>query len=314
MDCIIFDIDGTLADCTHRLHHIAGAHKNYDAFFSKAHLDVPILPIIRLCQTLHDEGQMIVFVSGRPDNLRTVTENWLWEYVGFNGPLFMRREGDRRPDYVVKCEILEYDLRRNGLEPWLAIDDRPQVIEKCWRAEGIKTLAADWHGDTETILKPPARVPHLHLMVGPSGAGKSTLIEDRSWNLSFTVLSSDEFRHGICGDFKDQSRNEEVFARLHETAKALLWSGHSVVIDATNIRDADRKKFLDLAPPNAVIHYHIINRSMEAKRRDGGWRNELGFDLLEKHEQTFRSNLKAILSGDGDPRVKVYDLREQKNA
>jgi hypothetical protein len=31
--------------------------------------------------------------------------------------------------------------------------------------------------------------------------------------------------------------------------------------------------------------------------------------LVERHHEIFRSNLKAILSGDGDERVTVRDLR-----
>ncbi|MDE3023833.1 MAG: AAA family ATPase, partial [Pseudomonadota bacterium] len=192
-----------------------------------------------------------------------------------------------------------------------AIDDRPQVIEKCWKAEGVKVLAAEWHGEAQPTAQAPANAPVLILLVGPSCAGKSTYILANFDPHVFYVLSSDVLRQTITGDFKDQTRNDEVFARLHTITKELLWSGNNVVVDATNIRDADRKKFLELAPPNAHIEYHVFNRPMEQKYKDAGWRAELPFDLIAKHENTFNSNLKNILKGDNDPRVTVCDLRSK---
>ena len=34
MKYIVFDIDGVLADCSHRLHYIQGENKDYDKFYS----------------------------------------------------------------------------------------------------------------------------------------------------------------------------------------------------------------------------------------------------------------------------------------
>ena len=39
----VFDIDGTLADNEHRMHHLDGK-KEWDAFFAKQHLDEPYQP------------------------------------------------------------------------------------------------------------------------------------------------------------------------------------------------------------------------------------------------------------------------------
>jgi hypothetical protein len=48
--CYLFDFDGTLADCTHRLHHIKGSRKNWRAFFAACSKDGPI-PHIRRART-----------------------------------------------------------------------------------------------------------------------------------------------------------------------------------------------------------------------------------------------------------------------
>lgn len=49
--------------------------------------------------------------------------------------LYMRKEGDHRPDFKVKRDLLAA-LKADGYEPIMAFDDRDQVVEM-WRAEGI---------------------------------------------------------------------------------------------------------------------------------------------------------------------------------
>ena len=49
-----------------------------------------------------------------------------------------RSDGDRRPDVVVKKEIL-YELKKDGWDPWLCLDDRNAVVAM-WRREGVTCL------------------------------------------------------------------------------------------------------------------------------------------------------------------------------
>ena len=41
--CIVFDIDGTLADCSQRLHHIQKSPPDWDSFFAETEKDEPIM-------------------------------------------------------------------------------------------------------------------------------------------------------------------------------------------------------------------------------------------------------------------------------
>lgn len=299
VDAIIVDIDGTLANCSHRLHHLP----NWDAFFGAMADDQPIWPVIELACVYYTEGWPVILCSGRPEKYRKVTEAWLSTYDVMYSVLYMRPDGDHRPDTQVKRDILNQIRKEDIYNPVLAIDDRPSIVQM-WREEGLICLANEWHGTKEAI---PSRAPKLTLMVGPSGAGKSRYLEGRYQDRM--IVSSDAIRQDLCGDWRDQSKNDEVFAALHAIVKARLWAGLDAVVDATNIRNRDRRAITDLAPPNAQIEYVVLNRPMEEKRRDGGWRNELPFDLLQKHENTFNSNLKAILAGDNLPNVTVRDLR-----
>jgi hypothetical protein len=137
MKCYLFDIDGTVADLSHRLHHIQGEKKDWPAFFADCHGDAPIPHIIKLAHDLALETD-IVFVSGRSDQVREQTLAWLQTHFGdlIHSPgIYMRREGDHRPDNLVKAELLDRILK-DGYEPIMAFDDRDQVV-KMWRERGI---------------------------------------------------------------------------------------------------------------------------------------------------------------------------------
>jgi phosphoglycolate phosphatase-like HAD superfamily hydrolase len=141
--CYIFDLDGTLADLTHRLHHIKGGKKDWRAFFSHDEVlkDEPIAHVIRLyeviqCSTAHNNiGENILIVSGRSDECREATEEWLFRNEITHDGLYMRKAGDKRPDNEVKRDILE-QIRAEGWVPVMAFDDRDRVV-KMWRENGV---------------------------------------------------------------------------------------------------------------------------------------------------------------------------------
>lgn len=308
---IIVDVDGTIADLTHRLHHVQGGSRNWEAFFGLMHLDEPIQPIIDLANTVFHSGKCkVLHVSGRPDSHRRMTSDWFAKHGVRTHGLYMRKVGDYRQDAIIKLEILA-QLIAEGYDIQLAIDDRPQVIA-AWRSRGILTLACK--PEDADLVAQPTRSPTLHIMVGPSGAGKSTWLTANHHYQYDQVISTDRLRAEFCGDFKDQTRNPEVFKAYHTLIRARLWSGLDVYADATHIRRKDRIAVAELCPPNGKIIYHVFNRSMADKRLTGGWRNDLDFDLIAKHENTFAAQLKDILKGDNLPNVTVIDHRMEVKA
>jgi len=248
----------------------------------------------------------LILCSGRPETYRAATESWLAQHCPLTyARLYMRPADDTRPDHEVKAEMLA-QIRSDGFDPFAVIDDRSSVVEM-WRANGL--LCFQVAAAEEEI--PPTAL--LTLMVGPSAGGKSfwlaSLAAEANGIRPCHVIASDDVRADLCGDFRDQSRNQEVFAAVHGLARARLRHGLPAVIDATNLRRKDRLACTSLVPPANPVRYIVIDRPEEAKRRDGGWRNELPIDLIAKHAQTFGSQLKDILAGDGLPNVTVYDLR-----
>ena len=156
-------------------------------------------------------------------------------------------------------------------------------------------------------------MPILTLMVGPSGAGKTTWLGSGAAKvlgiLPRHVLSSDETREDLCGDFRDQSKNGLVFAAVNAQARVRLAHGLPTVIDATHLRRHDRLASVELAR-GGPIRYIVVDRPVEDKRRDAGWRADLPIDLIAKHDQTFQSQLADILAGDYLPNVTVHAVRQ----
>ena len=131
----VFDIDGTLANCEHRLHYIRKTPKDWPAFYADTHLDAPISNMTRLIKDLmRNPAVMIVYATGRGEESREATQEWLDRYA-YVAPLFMRPAGDYREDGIVKIEMLE-KMRAEGLEPQIWFEDRKQVVDAL-RAAGV---------------------------------------------------------------------------------------------------------------------------------------------------------------------------------
>jgi len=131
---IIVDIDGTLADITHRLHFVQKAPKNWKAFFNAMDRDTPIPSTVGVVQSMWTMGHRILITTGRPASYEPMTVGWLREHRIRYDHMFMRAAGDTRPDDVVKRDILRH-IRRD-YEPDLAIDDRDRVVDM-WRQHGV---------------------------------------------------------------------------------------------------------------------------------------------------------------------------------
>lgn len=141
-DCVLVDIDGTLADCGHRQHFVDGPVKDWKSFLSPelAALDTLNEPVAKVITALAQASYPIIYVSARNTSMRQVTEKWLQQYSLWFEPckLYLRKDGDTRADTIVKRELLEL-IRAKGYHPILSFDDRNSVVAM-WRDEGITCL------------------------------------------------------------------------------------------------------------------------------------------------------------------------------
>ncbi len=135
---IIFDLDGTLADCEHRRHFVDQKknHEKYtkeyeekydkfypgpvgksyfwqpdwQAFYEACDKDVPIIQTIEVLWSLQKSycTQDIRIWSARDESVRQKTMDWIDQYIdpakywNWNNRLKMRPVGDSTPDYMLK--------------------------------------------------------------------------------------------------------------------------------------------------------------------------------------------------------------------
>ncbi|WP_283137649.1 hypothetical protein [Rhizohabitans arisaemae] len=127
----LIDIDGTVA--------LRDGRGPYD--WDRVGEDVPNRPVVAVVRSLIAAGYPIAYVSGRPERCRRQTEMWLRANVGRPDAvegLWMRRNGDRRKDTVVKREIFTQHF--GNREVMGVIDDRESVV-RMWRDElGLTVL------------------------------------------------------------------------------------------------------------------------------------------------------------------------------
>lgn len=122
----VFDIDGVLADATHRQHHVARRPKDWRSFFAGVGGD-PVLVHGR--QRLHElaETHDVVLLSGRPESCRGDTVEWLERHGIGASRLVLRPEGDHRPAAVLKAELIA-DIGGPGLVG-IVVDDDESVVD-----------------------------------------------------------------------------------------------------------------------------------------------------------------------------------------
>lgn len=121
INCVVVDIDGTLADMT-------GVRTPFE--WDKVGLDNPRWEVINMLRGLiHFQDLTPVFVSGRDACCMKQTQEWLEKYIPeLDGhfPLFMRPEGDMRKDTKVKREIFDKYISHK-YNVVCVLDDRPSV-------------------------------------------------------------------------------------------------------------------------------------------------------------------------------------------
>lgn len=134
---IICDLDGTLA-----LHN--GNRSPYDyAKVGDDTLNTPIAEVVRAYAGY--KGFTIIYLSGREDSCRDLTEQWLQKHHMPCDPphiLLMRQSKDHRKDYIVKQEIFDRYIRDHYFVRF-ALDDRDQVV-KMWRDMGLTCLQVNY--------------------------------------------------------------------------------------------------------------------------------------------------------------------------
>ena len=148
----ICDVDGTLMNVEKRAIHAQRTKRytdkrmNWDNFLDPKIMLEYDTPNVDVCDTIKslrlvysEEGgneNRIIITSARNERHRRVTEIQLGNAGIKYDAMYLRDDGDMRPDDIVKAELLG-KIITDGYNPTVAFDDRNQVVKK-WRELGIK--------------------------------------------------------------------------------------------------------------------------------------------------------------------------------
>lgn len=125
---IICDLDGTLA--IHR------GRSPYDtARCGEDAADSNVATVLDLYS--ERAGVYVILLSGRSEEFRAQTEEWLYRWGIEYNTLLMRPAGDSRRDDIVKAELFDQHIRDN-YHVLFALDDRNRVVNM-WRRIGLPT-------------------------------------------------------------------------------------------------------------------------------------------------------------------------------
>lgn len=136
-NCVIFDIDGTLAD-----HEGIRGPFDWDKVLEdKLKKDVAALYMFCNKHKFQHKTPKVIVCSGRDAVCRSKTVAWLAYYGLTFDELFMRAENDNRPDFEIKQEFWEeISAKHNVL---FMVDDRQQVVDHARRL-GFTVLQCDY--------------------------------------------------------------------------------------------------------------------------------------------------------------------------
>jgi hypothetical protein len=160
---VIFDLDGTLADIDHRLHHVKDGNKNWDAFYKACPDDGPKDSIIELARMCDDAGHTIVISSGRSENVRAETEAWLAKHKVPYSRLFMRPNSCYILDQILKKAWLDEGLFGPKENILFVVEDRDSMVQM-WRKQGMTVLQCDQWVEEGAISFPLKKVEMAKLM------------------------------------------------------------------------------------------------------------------------------------------------------
>lgn len=159
---LIFDIDGTLADISHR--EGLAKEEKWGQFFSPymVRQDTPIEEAQEAFSKAIESNLVdgYVFITGRPERLRKTTKSWLAKHFNidiYDKQLYMRPDGNHDPSSELKLVLVDkmfsdWDVAEDDI--LIMIDDESDNIEAFEdEFENAIGVAANDIDDLEEIMK-----------------------------------------------------------------------------------------------------------------------------------------------------------------
>ena len=139
----------------------------------------------------------------------------------------------------------------------------------------------------------------LIVMMGLPGSGKSTFARRLAPLLGAVILESDALRRRLFDiPTHDDAESARLFRAVHAATQRLLDTGRSVILDATNLREAHRRPLEDIAAkagarlrllhfvaPEDVILDRLARRRSALDPAEASTAYEAVFALLQTQEE-----------------------------
>lgn len=140
----LLDIDGVLADTRHRDHYIRHQPKQWGPYFANMFGDVPWQQGQDLYADLRAARVDIIYLTGRNENYRPMTLDWLLRNdFGLQHELKMRPIHNHLPLPKFKAEVILWTQVDISVTDILVIDDDPAVVSAA-EDLGTQTFQALW--------------------------------------------------------------------------------------------------------------------------------------------------------------------------
>ncbi len=137
---VLLDVDGVVADVSHRVPHLRARPRDWGAFFA-AMADDPLLEEGKAVAQRAARDHDLAWITGRPARYADVTARWLATHGLPAGPVHHRRDGDRRPADAFKLSTVRRLARTRRVV--LVVDDDPTVCAAL-RSAGFGVFQATW--------------------------------------------------------------------------------------------------------------------------------------------------------------------------
>jgi len=152
---IICDIDGVLADGSHRNHLIENKKNRGDPKIWREYFDgIPHDRVFEWCRQVLNRfspDHSIIFMTARPERYRELTEEWLLLNNIQYDELYMRQDNlratdplnkDFEPDSVIKRRFYDDHIKEKYRISFI-LEDRKAVVDM-WRSIGLTVLQNDY--------------------------------------------------------------------------------------------------------------------------------------------------------------------------
>jgi predicted kinase len=194
--------------------------------------------------------------------------------------------------------------------------DPPEADKQGARISAIRNRDADRLEASLGRLPAPVARPAMVVMIGLPGSGKSHLARAIAARVPAVVLDIDALRGNLFEDPQHTAKEHgRLFPALHLMMDRLLARRITVIVDATNLKETNRKPYYKIASKHAakVLLVRVWARTPVIRRRllaraespDSADRSTATLDVYERMREGVQRVRKPHISVDTSADIRV---------